>query len=621
MAVTRTVHSSDRGHGGRRRRLAGVLVTVLAAALLPMLTPAPATAAPAQPKGPWTRVTGKPAATKGGHKADIRAKRVAAYTLDRVAMESALAKAPKERAKQQRAAAPLVVSLPTPAGDFQRFELADSPVMEAGLAAKHPEIKTYAGKGIDDATATIRADLTPLGFHASVRSAHGAWYIDPYYNQDQSLYASYYGRDLTDSHGDFVEREDVASAAHGLEDDIAAADVPAGAPVSLRTYRLALVTDPSYATFFGAANVTAAKVTLMNRVTQVYEDETAVRLVLINDTDKTNLNTPALATEPNGPCGASACFTPAQLSGCTGGTLNRNRIVLGQLVGASNYDIGHLGLGVNGGGVAGLNVVGGDGKARGCTGLPTPVGDFYAVDYVAHEMGHQFGGNHTFNGTQLNCSGGNRNAANSVEPGSGSSIMAYAGICRQDDLQPHSDPYWSQRSYTEITTYVTSNRPAINEVQTVSLRDFDTDGDSFTIGYNGVDSAPIVRGTNYTTTDIKAAIEAIAGWPAGATVTLAAFGGTGTLTDAGFQVTFNGGSLAATNVAALALTNPAGTSGFLGETAKGGAIDNGGNQVEATGNHAPVVTVPAAVTIPVRTPFALTGGATDSDGDTVTYMW
>ncbi|GIF72985.1 M12 family metallo-peptidase [Asanoa siamensis] len=616
MAVTRFVHSPPGGHGGRRGRLAALVVAALVAALLPMLAPTPASAAPVEPSGPWTRVTGKPAATKGGQRPDVRADRVATHTLDRAALGAALAKAPDERAGRQRAAAPQVVSLPTPAGGFQRFALADSPVMEAGLAARHPEIKTYAGKGIDDPAATIRADLTPLGFHASVRSPHGAWYVDPYYHRDQSLYASYYGRDLTDSHGEFVERDDVASAVEGLADEVAAV---AGAPVSLRTYRVALVTDPSYATFFGAENVTAAKVTLMNRVTQVYEDETAIRLVLINDTEKTNLNTPALATEPNGPCGAAACFTPSQLSACTSGALNRNRIVLGQLVGAGNYDVGHLGLGVAGGGVAGLGVIGGDGKARGCTGLPTPVGDFYAVDYVAHEMGHQFGGNHTFNGTQVNCSGGNRSAANSVEPGSGSSIMAYAGICRQDDLQPHSDPYWSQRSYTEITTYVTSSRPAINEVQTVSLREFDTAGDAFTIALAGVESAPIVRGTTYTTADIKAAIEAIA--PAGTTVTVAAFGGTGVLTDDGFQVTFNGGPLAATNVGALSLSNLVGASGFVGETAKGGPIDNGGNVVEETGNHAPVVSVPAAVTIPVRTPFALTGSATDAEGDTVTYLW
>ncbi|GIF63045.1 hypothetical protein Ais01nite_10800 [Asanoa ishikariensis] len=602
MSVTRTVHNRGSGHGRRRGPLAAVVVAALVAALLPMLASTPAAAAPADPKAPWTRVTGKPAAAKGAHRVDVRAKRAATHTLDRAALTSTLSSR----------AGSLVVSLPTPAGGFQRFRLADSPVMEAGLAAKHPEIKTYAGKGIDDPTATIRADLTPLGFHASVRSPHGAWYIDPYYNQDQSLYASYYGRDLTDSHGEFVEREDVATAASALADEVAAV---AGAPVSLRTYRVALVTDPSYATFFGADNVTAAKVTLMNRVTQVYEDETAIRLVLVNDTDKTNLNTAALATEPNGPCGASACFTPAQLTACTGGALNRNRIVLGQLVGASNYDVGHLGLGVAGGGVAGLGVVGGDGKARGCTGLPTPVGDFYAVDYVAHEMGHQFAGNHTFNGTQLNCSGGNRSAANSVEPGSGSSIMAYAGICRQDDLQPHSDPYWSQRSFTEITTYITSNRPAINEVQTVSLRDFDTDGDSFTLSFDGVASSPVVRGVGYSLAGIKAAIDAVL--PAGTTVTVAAFGGTGTLTDVGFQVTFTG----AANVSALALTDLVGASGFVGETAKGGPIDNGGNVVTETGNHAPVVTVPAAVTIPVRTPFALTGSAIDAEGDAVTYLW
>ena len=239
----------------------------------------------------------------------------------------------------------------------------------------------------------------------------------------------------------------------------------------LRTYRLALITDPGYAAYFGGpANVTAAKVALMNRVDQVYEDDLSIRLQLIANNDLLNLDTWAAATAPNGPCGSAACFTQSQVTGCSSTT--RARFVIGQIIGASNYDIGHLALGQPGGGVANLGVVGRSNKAGGCTGIPTPVGDFYAIDYVAHEMGHQFSGNHPFNGNQLNCSGGNRNAATSVEPGSGSSIMAYAGICLTDDLQPHSDPYFSERSQQEISTYTSSNQAAINEVQTASLRHF-----------------------------------------------------------------------------------------------------------------------------------------------------
>ena len=265
------------------------------------------------------------------------------------------------------------------------------------------------------------------------------------------------GSDLVeDPHGGFVERDRGWLSIFLSERIVDSATVSPPTGDVLRIYRLALITDPGYAEFFGgSANVTPAKVTLINRVTQLYEDDLSIQLRLVANNDLLNLDTWAQAIGPNGPCGAAACFTQSQVTGCS--STSRSRYVIGQIIGASNYDIGHLALGQPGGGVANLGVVGRSNKAGGCTGIPTPTGDFYAVDYVAHEMGHQFSGNHPFNGNQLNCSGGNRSAARSVEPGSGSSIMAYAGICLTDDLQAHSDPYFSQRSLQEISTYTSSD--------------------------------------------------------------------------------------------------------------------------------------------------------------------
>ena len=128
-------------------------------------------------------------------------------SLNTARLRSVLARAPRERTTAARTN-PLVISLPAPNGTFHRFALVEYPIMAPGLARKHPEIKAYRGRGITDRTATIHADISPLGFHASVRSSYGAWYIDPYFvGRNPGVHASYYGRDAMDTHGPFVERE------------------------------------------------------------------------------------------------------------------------------------------------------------------------------------------------------------------------------------------------------------------------------------------------------------------------------------------------------------------------------------------------------------------------------
>ena len=649
------------------------------------------TAAAHPSKAFWLDVKGTPAAASArGTAPSVQVQRFRALTLDRTSLAALAATAPQERSAAARSN-PLVMSLPDPDGGFQRFALVDSPVMEAGLAAKHPGVKTYAGRGIDDPTASLRLSITPLGLQASVRSQKGGWYIDPYYRLDESLYASYYTRDAINPRPKFAEAisfqpqvalergrfhasnpvlvrgagfapgaqvtvtvsnatdaaprqtlfavagaegevsvsfvadpykaigsysvtlsdsSSSATAAYQVVDNKASLAAAVGS--QLRTYRLAMLTDPAYATYFGGgANVTAAKVALVNRVTQIYEDETSIRMVLIAGNDTLNLDTAAQFSGTNGPCGGTACY-PTPSVNCSSAVLTRTRQVIGLLVGASAFDIGHIAVGAGGGGIASLGVVGGNNKAQGCTGLPTPVGDFFAVDYVAHEIGHQFAGNHSFNSSVC---AGNRSAANSVEPGGGSSIMAYAGLCGADDIQPNSDPYWSQRSFDEVVTYSSAAETSIVEVQNAVLRNF-AGTQQFQLRYNGNDSAPIVRGTSFTTAGVKAAIEAIAGWPAGATVTVSA------LTDTTFTISF-GGTLAGVDAALLGLVNcSGGCDGFVGEIAKGGLTARGG-AATATGNAAPVVSVAGVIfTIPVRTPFALTGNAPDANsGDVVTYMW
>src|SRR5690606_18469257 len=305
----------------------------------------------------------------------------------------------------------------------------ESPVMSPELAAQFPEIKTYAGQGIDDGTANVRFDVTPQGFHASVFSAYGNFYIDPYSKNDVTNYISYYKNDLDNRHEFNCEVTEFKKPDENLLDN------PSSIGDQLRTYRLALACTGEYATYHGGTipSVLAAMTTSVNRLNQVYENDFAVRLILIpNNTDIIFLNA---GTDPYTNNNGSAM-------------LGQNQTTCDNIIGSANYDIGHV-YSTGGGGIAGLNVVCLNGqKARGVTGSFAPIGDPFVIDYVAHEMGHQFGGNHTQNNT-----GCNAFPPAAYEPGSASTIMGYAGVC-SPSLQNNSDPYFHVHSLIEMGGFI-----------------------------------------------------------------------------------------------------------------------------------------------------------------------
>ncbi|MBM7507654.1 hypothetical protein JOE61_001468 [Nocardioides salarius] len=627
-----------------RSRLAVLAATALAAGLLPALsTTGSAAAAPTTLRSTADGddiFSVLPDFEPSGDRVRVEAEDFSAVRIDLGAARAALTSAPKRAAARGE-----VFELPTPEGKAERFRVHRTTVMEPTLAAAHPELRSYAGQSLDTPGRSVVLDVTPLGLHASVRGPGGDYLVDPAYDKaGTTAHLSYYAKDAATPVPDLLEQEEPREIAPRIGTDNA--DPEAGELVTRRTYRIAIANDPSYADYFGTDNVLAEKFTLISRVNQVYNDDLGIRMVLIDDTEDLNFDTEAKAQGADGPCGSAPCFdppvgddpeaddyVPGMLEFCSPGALGRMRTVLGQVVGADAYDVGHLVLGVNGGGVAYLGVVGQDYSSGGCTGLPEPRGDFFAIDYVAHEIGHQFAANHTFNGTQGACGGNIADA--SVEPGSGSSVMAYAGICGTDDLQPHTDPYFSQLTVEEVTSFVTERVRSGYEVQTVSLRGFDSPGDSLEISF-GDESRTVTRGENYNRAGVEAAVEAvtdvdvrIARWGYDAYGDFSqAIANPGVPSEAGFQVIFNdeldpfgSGNGERKNYTSLAVTGSAGVTAFVGETAKGGPAANRGDQVAVTANHKPVVKAGRNRVIPARTPFELSGRATDEDGDDLTFLW
>ncbi len=339
----------------------------------------------------------------------------------------------------------VILSVPLPDGEMISLIVSESPVMAPALAAKYPDIKTYQARAVINPNIFGRLDLTPQGFHAMLDTPRGTVFIDPRIGDSDINYISYFKRDYfpkektTQPHQCLVD-EDFLNSVGGRGEMQKKPALATRSGDQLREYRVAIAAMGEYTTFHGGTVplALAAIVTTLNRVNQIYLRDASLQMILIANNDSIVYTNPATDpyTNNNG-------FT----------MLSENQTNLDATIGSGNYDVGHV-LSTGGGGVASLGVICNNAlKGRGVTGSSNPIGDPFDIDFVAHELGHQFAANHTFNSETNSCGGGNRNAATAVEPGSGATIQAYAGICGSNNLQPNSDAMFSTISIDEIIAH------------------------------------------------------------------------------------------------------------------------------------------------------------------------
>lgn len=328
--------------------------------------------------------------------------------------------------------AEVIVSLPTVHGDSEAFRLELAPVMEESLARRFPEIRAYRGVSTARPDVFVRVERFGTSVSAMVFDPDGSWMLVPEDGRHRLVtrVASPDHARLACSAGDFEAA--MRGSPHSVNP---APDVDRRAVGdTLRVYRFAVAAAGEFTQHWGGtvAAGLAGVVQAVNRLNQIYENEVGVRLILVPNNDQLIFVDPL--TDP---------FT----NGNIGAMVLQVRNTIESIVGSSGYDVGHL-LATAGGGGAGTGVVCGPNKAAGVSADPDPSGDPFWVDYVAHELGHQFGSKHTFNG----CDGFNsrRDADSAFEPGSGSTIMAFAGLCGTQNLQPFSSPYFHVRSLEQM---------------------------------------------------------------------------------------------------------------------------------------------------------------------------
>jgi hypothetical protein len=334
------------------------------------------------------------------------------------------------------------ITVPLPNGLSISVKLSPSPILSVDLGKQYPNFMTYQAQQVNQPKNVGRFSISHLGLFGFFRYNNQWMLLSPRYQGEALEYASYWYQDAPSKSEIATLTADFLLVEEQLEEpEFAQKLVTTGDTV--RTYKLAISTTGEYSQRLGgtAANVVAELMNLVNRINQVLLVDLALQFELVDN------QAIIFFDAANDPYTNSDAATD----------IDANQGVVDQAIGNQNYDIGHV-MGTNGGGLAYVGVVcNSQFKAQGYTGLNNPQGERFYIDLVAHELGHQLGAEHTFNATNSSsCNQGGRSANSAYEPGSGSTIMSYAGICGSQNLQNDSDPYFHSISIQNIRNYVDS---------------------------------------------------------------------------------------------------------------------------------------------------------------------
>ncbi len=356
------------------------------------------------------------------------------FSLDIEGLKAYLAKAPMEF-QEDRKSMELILDIPMPSGKTERFKVYESPVMENGLALKYPSIKSYKAYSLTEKAKFMRFDLSENGFHAAIFALDGEKYIDPYSSENTSDYIVYNTKDHLPEIYKGIQM-------CGTEDNVRPAvshfrpDTRNAAEVELRVYRVAMACTGEWGIKRGTVEKCLADInTMMNRMNVIYEREMAMRFTLIADNDKLIHLNPATDPYDNSDEGKKI--------------VGINTSKINALIPSSSYDIGHvLSVCFDIGGVAQGGSACQSNKGNGVTCNNDNNLSAIVTRVMAHEVGHQLDASHTWN--ICTSAADQRAPETAFEPGSGTTIMSYAGACGTDNVAGDNDDYFHVGSLDQM---------------------------------------------------------------------------------------------------------------------------------------------------------------------------